>query len=56
MSKGLRTGAAFLVHRRDHVELCCSLPAADEAREGLVAEWIHFTLSGIIVPTIKLKV
>ena len=23
---------------------------------GLVAEWIHFTLFGIILPTIKLKV
>ena len=22
---------------------------------GLVAEWIHFTLLGIILPTIKLK-
>ena len=24
--------------------------------EALVAEWIHFTLFGIILPTIKLKV
>ena len=24
--------------------------------EALVAEWIHFTLFGIIIPTIKLKV
>ena len=23
---------------------------------GLVAEWIHFTLFGVILPTIKLKV
>ena len=25
-------------------------------KESLVAEWIHFTLWGIILPTIKLKV
>ena len=24
--------------------------------KGLVAEWIHFTLLGIVLPTIKLKV
>ena len=26
------------------------------SKEALVAEWIHFTLCGIILPTIKLKV
>ena len=39
-----------------------SVPAAEGAGFGarvsgfLVAEWIHFTLSGIILPTLKLKV
>ena len=26
------------------------------SKEALVAEWIHFTLCGIMLPTIKLKV
>ena len=29
---------------------------ADVLEEALVAEWIHFTLFWIILPTIKLKV
>ena len=31
-------------------------PEVSNPRPYLVAEWIHFTLLGIIVPTIKLKV
>ena len=30
--------------------------ARNDNRAYIVAEWIHFTLFGIIIPTIKLKV
>ena len=49
-------GVVRLVYLLLGIRLTLKLKAGHKPNQYLVAEWIHFTLLGIISPTIKLTV